>query len=256
MPRKSRERSPSDYYHVMMRGVNREPIFVDGYDKLYFMKIVKEESRLAVAAYCIMDNHVHLVVRCNFADLPQAFRSLNTRFAMHYNVLKERVGHVFQNRYRSETIEDYPYMRGVIRYVHNNPAKAKLTPTAGGYQWSSYSEYHHGSNVVSESEMSFVLELFDNSIATFDGFHAGIDTVEYLDMHEEIEEWRLAAAAQIVSEHRSRNGRADVRGLVECLLKGGKLGHRQIAGLVGVNASFVHQVSLQSRARVILNGGS
>lgn len=91
-----------------------------------------------------MDNHVHLIVKGEISNLSRAIKRLNISYAMKFNKKADRVGHVFQDRYRSEVIVDEPYLLHVTRYVHNNPIKAGIASHPWGYRWSSYQEYTNG----------------------------------------------------------------------------------------------------------------
>jgi len=134
VPRQAREISSTGYYHIMMRGINRDYIYQSIQDKAYFVKLLGEDVLLELAAYCLMDNHVHLVLQAQHKDLSVSLRKLNVKYAMHYNYTQDRVGHVFQNRYRSEVVADDRYLAQVIRYVHNNPVKAALVADARQYR--------------------------------------------------------------------------------------------------------------------------
>ena len=88
-----------------------------------------------------MDNHVHLLINADLDLMADALKRTNIKFAMRYNKKYDRVGHVFQGRYKSEVINTEQYLLGVIRYIHNNPVKAEIVAEAGDYKWSSYNAY-------------------------------------------------------------------------------------------------------------------
>ena len=113
-----------------------------------------------------MNNHVHFVVKADPSSLAKAIKSLNIKYAMRFNQQRERIGHVFQDRYKSEDIEDDKYLMQVIRYVHINPVKAKLVKSPEEYQWSSYNEYINGSRgaksvYISDEGIKVAKELLD-----------------------------------------------------------------------------------------------
>ncbi len=129
MSRQARIQSPTDYYHVMMRGNNRESIFGKDEQKRFFLESLKmqgEDQTIDIVAYCIMDNHVHIVVKANIIDLAKAIKRINIKYAMNFNQKRDRIGHVFQDRFKSEAIEDDKYLIQAIRYIHNNPVAAKM----------------------------------------------------------------------------------------------------------------------------------
>ena len=136
MSRTARVLSATGYYHVIIRGNNKEYLFEKNEAKIYFMKALKKveaEGLLDLAAWCIMDNHVHLVIKTEPEDLAIAFKRINIKFAMYYNRKYKMVGHVFQDRFKSEVIESDEYLMNVIRYVHNNPVKARITDEPSNY---------------------------------------------------------------------------------------------------------------------------
>lgn len=144
MPRRARERSESGIYHVMVRGINRQDIFKDDSDRkkyLYTLRKIKKESPFDLYAYCLMPNHVHLVIREDSQSVSDIMKRVGSRYVIWYNGKYERVGHLFQDRFKSEKVESDDYLLTVVRYVHQNPVKAKMVGKAGDYRWSSYGAY-------------------------------------------------------------------------------------------------------------------
>ncbi|MCL2514033.1 MAG: transposase, partial [Oscillospiraceae bacterium] len=90
---------------------------------------------------CLMGNHVHLLLKVGKEDLPIIFRRIGGSFVYWYNWKYQRSGHLFQDRYKSEPVEDDAYLLTVARYIHQNPVKAGLCKNPGGYAYSSYNEY-------------------------------------------------------------------------------------------------------------------
>ena len=148
-----------------------------------------------------MDNHVHLVVQGDIVALSLALRKLNIKYAMHYNFVNKRVGHVFQNRYRSEVVETDSYLAHLVRYVHNNPVKAGLVAEARQYRWSSYGEYLGNLNIVSPIQKQVVLGLFPKGTESFKIFHLEPDENEDLDTAEYIDRDRLKRACLGISQN-------------------------------------------------------
>ena len=255
MPRQAREISPTGYYHIMMRGINRDYIYQSMQDKAYFVKLLGEDVLLELAAYCLMDNHVHLVLQTQHKDLSVALRKLNVKYAMHYNYTQDRVGHVFQNRYRSEVVADDRYLAQVIRYVHNNPVKAALVTDARQYRWSSYNEYCGSEAIISTKQKQRVLDLFPLGLDAFKAFHREKDKQEYLDTAAEIEQQRLSRARDIIADYCQAHGLADygyasagkhpahAAGIITALLQGASLSHRKLSDLLQVNVNVVHAAS-------------
>lgn len=257
MSRQARIQSSTDYYHVMMRGNNRESIFVKDEQKKFFLeslKLQEEEQLIDIVAYCLMDNHVHIVVKANISDLSKAIKSINIKYAMNFNQKRDRIGHVFQDRFNSEAIEDDKYLLQVIRYIHNNPVTAKMVKSPWDYHWSSYNEYINKKIIIGSQQKEFILEYFTNDLEQFQEFHKQKDNNEYLEIKEDIENERLELAQEIISEYFKHNGLIDAKqviknpiyleAIVQNLLKGSRLTHRQIANLLGVNNNIVHKINL------------
>ena len=103
------------------------------------MKKYMEEESFEVIAYCLMENHFHLVMKIE-SGMDRIMKKICTRYAFYFNSKYERVGHLFQDRYKSIPIENDVYLLTVVRYVHNNPVKAGICP-ADKYRWSSWRNY-------------------------------------------------------------------------------------------------------------------
>lgn len=123
MPRSARRQSETNLYHVMLRGNGQRHIFQDEEDNEQFIQRLNEckvVSGFEVYAYCLMGNHVHLLLRVNpkGEDLSQIFRRFGARYVYWYNAKYRRIGQLFQDRYKSEVVEDEAYMLTVLRYIY------------------------------------------------------------------------------------------------------------------------------------------
>lgn len=156
--RAARARSESGYYHVVMRGNGRQVIFEDDAGREAFLAMLREQASrhgVRIIAWCLMANHVHLVLDDADGELSEAMRALATSYAQRFNCRAGRVGHVFQGRFHSTPIEGEPYLLAAVRYVHLNPEKARVCP-AEEYPWSSYREYVGAPRI---ADTSTILEL-------------------------------------------------------------------------------------------------
>ena len=143
MPRTARQFSHSGYMHVIIRGNGKQILFEDYEDHYFFLSILKrycEETEVRILAYCLMENHVHLLVHDLEGNTSQMMKKIGVSYSGYYNRKYERTGHLFQDRFRSELIEDEAYLLTVFRYILNNPVKAGISP-ASSYEWSSFSQY-------------------------------------------------------------------------------------------------------------------
>jgi len=138
MPRSARKKSKSGIYHIILRGVNRQTIFEDEEDTEKFLETLaeyKKENGYKTYAYCLMGNHIHLLIKEEKEDLGIAMRRIGASFVYWYNWKYDRTGHLFQDRYKSEVVEDEKYLLTVLRYIHQNPIKADLVKDIKEYSF-------------------------------------------------------------------------------------------------------------------------
>ena len=146
MPRGPRKRSDSGIYHVMLRGTNKQRIFHDDNDYMTFLEGLRKYKDLCgfqLFAYCLMPNHLHLLLREGKESEPidKIMRRLGTWYVYRYNRRYERSGPLFEGRYKSEAVADDSYFLAVLRYIHRNPVKAAIAPSPAQYLFSSYASY-------------------------------------------------------------------------------------------------------------------
>ena len=168
MPREMRTFSSSKTYHNILKGIDDQTIFYDEQDRRIFLKQLletKKEYGFTVHAYCLMGNHVHLVMRCDNPILSKAMQSLQIRYVRYFNKKYMRIGTLFRDRFRSKKVEDLEYFLEVCRYVHRNPEKAGIELTQN-YKWSSYQEYL-GQGKRKIIDKNVLLHYFNNSLDEF-----------------------------------------------------------------------------------------
>lgn len=176
MARMAREISESGVYHVMIRGINYQRIFEDEEDQekyLRLLQIYKKRCGFALYGYCLMGNHVHLLIKeaarpsvmtIHGEDvevgpgepLDNAMKRIGVSYVLYFNRKYKRVGHLFQDRFRSEPVEDDTYLLMALRYIHRNPVKARICEKPEDYSDSSYRDYLRG-NVDTLTDTGFVL---------------------------------------------------------------------------------------------------
>jgi len=144
MPRQKRVLSPTQIYHIMVRGNSGRDIFIEDEDRQKLLKIIinkNREKEFNIYAYCLMDNHFHLVLKEQKNNVSHIMKKINTTYAIYFNKKYQLNGHLFQDRFKSEIVESDDYFLAVIRYIHNNPVKAGLVSLPQEYKWNSYSWY-------------------------------------------------------------------------------------------------------------------
>ena len=248
MPRTARKASLSNIYHVMMRGVNRQAIFENDGDRLHFMSVLKECKEISgfrLHAFCLMPNHLHFLIEPAGEPLDLVFRRIGVRYAVWYNHKHQRVGHLFQDRFRSENVENDLYYMTVLRYILQNPMKAGLEPHLGTYRWSSYPAYAKGTGSITDTQ--YATELFGSRESLIDFVRMGNEDIV---MDETDPEWPLQDddAKKIMEQITGCSATEEFRRLDRQLrneyirrMYAEKLSIGQIARLAGFSKSTVHE---------------
>ena len=153
MPRKAREGSGTGVFHVMMRGINHQNIFEDTEDYYQFintldrMRVRYDDegnpcgSNCTYYAYCLMNNHFHLLIREREETVGETVKRIASSYVYYYNRKYLRDGHLFKERFRSEPVNDMAYFTTLLRYIHQNPVKAGIVEHVKDYEYSSWGEY-------------------------------------------------------------------------------------------------------------------
>ena len=197
MPRKPRLHVPGGFYHVILRGNHREPLFGADRDRAYLNAVVGDvvaRFGLRILAYCWMTNHLHLAVRVGDVPLAQPMQRLAMRYSRHIHRDVGQVGHLFERRYRAILVDADSYLKSLVRYIHLNPVVAGMVPEPMAYRWSSHRDYL-GQRTVSWLETDFVLGMF--------GPTAGVARVRYARFMRAYRDEDLA----LFERHESRDTR-------------------------------------------------
>ena len=246
MPRTARKRAESNIYHVMLRGSNRQQIFCDDEDYQVFHDVlqrVKQISGMELHAYCLMGNHVHLLIRETGEPLETIFRRIGAAFVYWYNMKYDRVGHLFQDRYRSEPVESDEYYLTVLRYILQNPVKAGLCHWPEEYAWSSAEEYLNGYSGITDTRFARLL-LEESELRTFlkePNEASCLDVEESSAKHvtdTEAEHMILAVFGTMTPTPGPAKSRAAFNESVQKLLQAG-ISIRQLSRLTGLTKKVV-----------------
>ena len=253
MPRKARIISKSGIYHVMLRGINRQQIFKDYEDNKRFLQVLndcKEISGYKLMSYCLMENHLHLLMKEEKEKLVQIFKRIGARYVYWYNSKYNRTGHLFQDRFRSEPVDDDRYFITVLRYIHQNPVKAGMCKNASQYKWSSYRDYLNTRGI---TDTDFGLSLFhentDKAKILFEELMNQEEKVDCLDIVHESAKITDKEAQRILLEKCGLISITDFQSMSNerrncCItrLKENNLSIRQITRLTGVSFGIVRKV--------------
>ena len=145
MPRQARLDAPGTLHHIIIRGIEGTPIFLNDQDRQNFLSRIDplvDKTGARILAWALMDNHVHLLMLSGPQGISKFMRSLLTGYAIWYNRRHQRIGHLFQNRYKSIVCEEDPYLLELVRYIHLNPLRAGVVQSVKeleGYPWCGHS---------------------------------------------------------------------------------------------------------------------
>jgi REP element-mobilizing transposase RayT len=159
MSRTARQQSSTGIYHVMLRGINQTQLFYDEEDYHEFLKRLvryKDECSFKLYAYCLMGNHIHLLIEEGATPLSVVMQKLTLSYSHWFNAKYDRSGFLFQGRYKSKAVQSDAYLLAVIRYIHNNPVEVGESVSA----WTSYDEYMGSPDPVQIVNADFVLGMF------------------------------------------------------------------------------------------------
>jgi putative transposase len=144
MARPLRIEYPGAYYHVMNRGLSRRAIFLGDKGRERFLDLLSDITRLwkiEIYAYCLMDNHYHLLLHTPKGGLARAMRHLDGIYTQRFNRSHHRDGPLFRGRYKAILIDAEEYFVSVVRYIHHNPVEAGVVSEMDRYRWSSHRGY-------------------------------------------------------------------------------------------------------------------
>ena len=246
MPRSARQESNSGIYHVILRGINRQRIFEDEEDYACFLDILNDcrtVSGFELYAYCLMSNHIHLLLRAGKESPGMIFRRIGAKFVYWYNTKYDRTGHLFQDRFRSEVVENDEYFLTVMRYIHQNPVKAGICSEPQEYPYSSFARYFD--DVLIES--SFIEEMIGRD--EFDRYNREKNDDACLEVSEQIRPRTTDEQARVLMKRISGCGNAaefqqipkarQEKSLQEMLKAGVSI--RQACRLTGLSFGFVRR---------------
>lgn len=144
MPRLKRYHHIGAIYHVMLRGNNGQDIFfsqADRYALCFLLQEGTERFGHRIHAFCFMKNHIHLLIQVAETPLSKIMHNLAFRYSQKINLKNNKIGHLFQGRFKAILIDENVYFKRLLRYIHLNPIRAKLVMLPEEYQWSSHSAY-------------------------------------------------------------------------------------------------------------------
>lgn len=196
MARKRRKASEKKIYHIILRGNNKQNLFYNDNDRILFMDRLRkysDELFVEVYAYCMMDNHVHILLgNVTMHDLSLFVQKLANSYVYHFNYKYDCTGHLFQGRFKSEPIETDSYFKNVLRYIIHNPEKSGITKYKN-YDWSSYKD------LVNKKCCTFVkVDYVRNLFTSFKTMKRFIDIRDDMEEYMEFENKKLLTDSKAI----------------------------------------------------------
>jgi REP element-mobilizing transposase RayT len=156
------------FYHVTSRGNERKDVFKSARDREKFLSYLEsagERYGAVIHAYCLMDNHYHLLLETPSGNLSQIMRHINGAYTTYFNTKRRRSGHLFQGRFKGILVEADEYAKELSRYIHLNPVRAGVVETPEAYGWSSYAGYIGAKEPPAWLARDFILGSFGRKVA-------------------------------------------------------------------------------------------
>lgn len=251
MPRQHRIKAPDTIFHITARGNAQQEIFTSSFENRLFLRLlgrVINEHGWSCHAYCLMVNHYHLVLEISKENLSEGMHELNQRYAVMFNNLHDRIGHVFQSRFFSRIVTSDNYMMELVRYILMNPVRAGLVEHPGSWPWNCYGEFLSAVPVQGMINRDLTLSLFSGDVhlaeaAFAEYIEAACDKAfpweavrEFLDGKTEKCVIRNSLSNIFSNPERQRNDQ-----IAEAYYSNGyKL--KEIAAFLGMSVSGVHKV--------------
>jgi putative transposase len=141
MPRKPRVHFPGAFYHVILRGNADHPIFLNDRGRHHFYELIGEGVErfgYRVHGFCLMTNHVHLLIQVGEIPLSRIIHNLTLRYTAWLNRRHSRIGHLFHGRYKALLVDAENYLLELVRYIHLNPVRAGMVKRADEYRWTGH----------------------------------------------------------------------------------------------------------------------
>ena len=202
--RKSMENS--SFFHIMVQGINKEFIFNNNENKEKYLKLInKNKENVDIIAYCIMDNHAHILSKvAEVKNMQILMRRTNTAYARYYNESNNRVGYVFRNRYKTQSIKNEKHLFLCADYIHDNPVKAKICTKREDYLFSSYVNMYNGNQDAVRNQIKQLI--YENEIHKNHNEILEDDDFEFMDETKDENESKEIICQNIIDEILAEKG--------------------------------------------------
>ena len=250
MPRCARKQSESGIYHVLLRGSGRQNLFEEAEDYGKMLRLLKEYRRVcgySLYAWCLMSDHLHLLLKTGEEPLEKIFRRLGASYVYWFNTKYGRSGHLFQDRYRSEPVKEGDQFLAVLRFIHLNPVRAGKCQRPGEYPYSSYPDYFANEMI----DCGPVLDRMDQE--AFRRFHLEPNQDGFMDAEEKrparmtdekaLKKMKKISGCENAAEFQKLPAEARNAALSRMLKKGVSI--RQASRITGVGVGVVRKFTVK-----------
>ena len=244
MARFGRRLSEYGYYHIILRGVNRNDIVYDDMDRQMFVNAIKrfsKELEIDVIVYCIMNNHAHILSRVP-DNLGLFVKKLASSYVYYFNNKYERIGHLFQDRYKSEPIESDSYLLTASRYILQNAEKVGICKTKD-YHWNNWNDIYFSKGFTKPQVLFDVWDdnepLLDYLLAENDDICMDIDSYHKFSDSDVVHE--LKRISDIENPLKVAELDLPMRNNLLAQLKVAGFSIRQISRVTGIDKNIVHR---------------
>lgn len=172
MPRKPRI-DIAGFYHIVNRGVERRVVFYDKDDFEYFIELLSKgckQFNIVLHNYCLMNNHYHLLIELKEENLSKFMRHLNSMYAIYFNKKYKRTGHLWQGRFKSWYVANEAYLYILMRYIEQNPLKAKMVDKIEYYPYSSSYYFFKSTNIPKFLQNSWIIKTYKDNVKEIESF--------------------------------------------------------------------------------------
>lgn len=239
------------YYHVINRGVEQRVVFYDKEDFEYFIELLAkgcEKFNIVLHNYCLMSNHYHLLIEIKDENLSKFMRYLNSIYAIYFNKRYKRNGHLWQGRYKSWYVANEAYFYILMRYIEQNPLKAKMVDKIENYPYSSSHHFFKPEILPTFLQNSWIVQTYQNNIENIESFFNS--QVDYQDLQE----LKKASSLVVASDNdkiidnikliKLFKGITDKKERNSCIIKAYNEGYSQhmIANIIGISQPAVYGI--------------
>lgn len=244
MSRIARNQMGSTFFHNMTQGINKEYIFEENRYKKKYMELLQKEANeynINLIAFTIMDNHAHILLYTkNINNMSLFMKKINEKFAMYYNYINERVGIVFRNRYKSQPIISERQLLNCIKYIFNNPVRAKIVLNPEKYFYSNFKDFQVSQ--ISEISLDKIYKDINNSIE-FPNIKDEkiIKKAEFLDTFEDTEIFVKELIRNYKKENDLMIGKntKEMKKLVRYIKENTQISHKFLADILQISKATI-----------------